>query len=75
MAGPFTVVWEAFDDPRPGPMIGPWNRLTATYPEELDAVRKWGAMKVFENTRPVSVTPEPNWSAYVRGDGKTPVTR
>lgn len=36
---------------------------------ELDAVRAWGWAKSYSNTEPVSLTPEPNWSAYTYGHG------
>ena len=73
--GPFTIIteWALADEyDKPG---ATWHRETRTYDTEQDAVHAWGNARLYENTRPVSITPEPNWSAYVSGDGRTPVTK
>lgn len=74
--GPFTIVWEAVDDPDwVKPDDDEWERHEQQFTSELDAVREWGSLHLYTNTRPVSITPEPDWSKYVHGDGKTPVTK
>lgn len=37
--------------------------------DERDAVGAWGWADLHSNTEPVSMTPEPNWSAYTCGHG------
>jgi hypothetical protein len=72
--GPFIIVseWAPADEyNKPG---GTWHRQERTYERELDAVRAWSSARRYENTRPISITPEPDWSRY-SFDGKTPVTK
>jgi hypothetical protein len=38
---------------------------------ERDAVNAWCQAAMYENAEPISMDPEPNWSAYTH-DGKTP---
>lgn len=72
--GPFTVVTEwalAAEYAEPG---AKWYRHTREYATEWDAVGAWENAKRFENTRPISITPEPNWSRYSY-DGRTSITK
>lgn len=68
--GPFTVVWEGID-------VAPdatWERHERTVDHEYQAVSLWQTAKLYENTRPISITPEPDWSRYTYG-GQSTVTR
>lgn len=72
--GPFTVVteWALADEyDQPGAR---WYPHTREYDTERDAVRAWENARRFENIRPISITPEPNWSRYSY-DGRTPLTK
>ncbi len=68
--GPFTVVYE-FIDATPGTT---WQPRTVEFATEDDAVSAWGVYRLYVNTRPVSITPEPNWARYSY-DGHTPLTK
>lgn len=73
--GPFRVVTEwvhADDYTNPD---AKWRMHIREYDTERNAVHAWSNAQRFANTRPVSITPEPEWSKYMRGDGKTPVTK
>lgn len=69
--GPFTVVWEFINPDIPRDDWHPHTRVVDT---EREAVHLWGRAKFFENTRPVSIDPEPNWPRYTH-DGHTPLKR
>lgn len=68
--GPFTVVWQGIDD-APG---AEWQEYQRTVDTEREAVDLWTAARMYENTRPVSIAPEPHWARYSY-DGHTPLTR
>lgn len=68
--GPFLVVWLGIDD-APG---AEWQRYERRVPTEDRAVRLWQSCALYANTRPVSISPEPDWSRYTY-DGRTPLTR
>lgn len=73
--GPFHVKWEACDANDWNNPDAEWMPYEKTVDDELEAVRLWGSQKSYVNTRPISITPEPDWSRHVHGDGKTPVTK
>jgi hypothetical protein len=66
----FHVVWEGIDD-APGATWQQYERNVAT---EREAVSLWQTAHLYENTRPVSIDPEPDWSRYSY-DGRTPLTK
>lgn len=68
--GPFTVVWLGIDD-APG---AEWQRYEHTVATEGQAVSLWQAACLYANTKPVSITPEPDWTRYTY-DGYTPLNR
>lgn len=72
--GPFHVVWEdtSADDWNNPDAV--WHEREKSFDSELDAVRHWHAMIQYANTRPVSITPEPEWGKYTY-DGHTPGTK
>lgn len=72
--GPFTVVWEGCDQDDWNTPGAVWKRHERTYQDERTAVHAWLCAKQYENTRPVSITPEPDWSGYIYA-GRTPVTK
>lgn len=47
------------------------QQFETDFAHERDAVNAWCSAAMYVNTEPVSMTPEPNWSAYTH-DGKTP---
>ncbi len=69
VAGPFTVVTEYSND---GGTT--WQQSVQTADQEDVAVSYWETAKRYVNTRPVSITPEPNWARYSY-DGRTPLTK
>lgn len=72
--GPFTVVWEGCDVGDPSSPDAQWEQYERTYDDERTAVHSWCNATLYENTRPVSITPEPDWSRYTY-DGRNPVKK
>lgn len=72
--GPFHVTWEACNNDDWDNPDAEWKPREKTVTTELEATQLWGSLKRFVNTRPVSITPEPDWSRYSY-DGKTPVAK
>lgn len=71
--GPFTITWEAFPYQEHGTDVT-WTRFEQTFETELSAVRHWRSLVRYANTRPLTITPEPDWSAYT-SDGRTPTRK
>jgi hypothetical protein len=69
--GPFTVVWEFTNPDIRNDGWHPHTRIVAT---ESEAVNLWKNAQLYENTRPVSISPEPRWDRHSY-DGRTPLTR
>jgi hypothetical protein len=72
--GPFTIVSESVDTDDWNNPNAIWERSTRTYATEKEAVHVWGCLRRYANTRPISITPDPDWSRYSY-DGRTPVTK
>lgn len=68
--GPFTIVWETLDH-RTGATQKQHEAIVAT---EGQAVRLWESATLYANTRPVSISPEPDWTRYTY-DGHTHLNR
>lgn len=68
--GPFLVVWR-IRDIAPG---SEWRERSKEVITEREAVGLWKRAAMYENTEPVSITPEPRWNRYTY-DGRTPLTR
>lgn len=71
---PFRVVWEGCDSRDHNNPDAAWKRYERAYNTEAEAVHCWLTARGYENTRPVAVYPEPDWSNYTY-DGKNPVTK
>lgn len=68
--GPFIMVWLGIDA-TPGAQ---WTRYDDVLMTEAEAVRAWQNACLYDNMRPVSISPEPRWNRYTF-DWRTPVTR
>ena len=51
-----------------------WERYERSLPTEELAVRLWENATLYANTKPVSISPEPDWTRYTY-DGYTPLNR
>lgn len=71
---PFTVVWEACNADEYSNPDAEWKRYEQVFNQERDAVHQWVTAKRYANTRPVSITPEPDWERYTY-DGRTPLKK
>lgn len=62
----FIVTWRSLPDK---------ELHQASYPSEFEAVRAWTRCHIYADVEPVDIHPEPNWLAYLYGDGATPVRK
>jgi hypothetical protein len=71
---PFRVVTEHCDPDNYTDPDAIWTRHEEVFDTENEAVGAWESVKRYENTRPIAIYPEPDWSRYSY-DGRNPLRK